>query len=532
MPFFPLRLSLAIGSMLASRDGNIYCLNPTSLPLSKLYDNGQTTHSGGSAVGHQIAADDFILNEDAKLTQMTVFVSDGPESEGRRWDGTVEWWILYDDGGKPGDVMSSGLGQNIRQSNIDESTLGDRTFEIAFDFNEEIEISQDMIYWIALHLDSGFDQVNVFGDATSSATNNLSYKGGELVNGAPDFNGQYGGQSSTDKAFILVGDRTQRLFWSYQTGSRVDSSPAVAEGRVYVGSRGSVDSQFYCLDAATGELAWSYGVVYGFDASPAVAEGKVYVGSMLSSFYCLDAETGVAVWTFLTQGGFRSSPAVAEGRVYVGSDDNNVYCFGRRSSGSSCVIATAAFGSEIEPEVQFLREFRDFKVLSTFSGSNFINAFNVFYYSWSPSVADGIRENTLLSGLTRTVISPLIGVLSVSSALFDQIQFSGELGIILVGFIAASLIGAIYIGIPLSIGVLISKPFAYLLNTKRENAFPLVGLLFSGFAVTSIGAITQSMIISTVGSVLLVLSAIVCSALFTALIAILIKKRATTYFAR
>ena len=33
--------------------------------------------------------------------------------------------------------------------------------------------------------------------------------------------------------------------------------------------------------------------------------------------------------------------------------------------GGGCLIATAAFGSEMSPQVQFLREIRDDKVMST-----------------------------------------------------------------------------------------------------------------------------------------------------------------------
>ena len=46
------------------------------------------------------------------------------------------------------------------------------------------------------------------------------------------------------------------LLWEYKTAGRVSSSPAVVEGKVFVGSG---DSYLYCLDANTGELIWRYG---------------------------------------------------------------------------------------------------------------------------------------------------------------------------------------------------------------------------------------------------------------------------------
>ena len=57
----------------------------------------------------------------------------------------------------------------------------------------------------------------------------------------------------------------------------------------------------------------------------------------------------------------------------------------QQSRGGGCLIATAAFGSEMAPQVQFLRELRDDTVLQTESGSAFMTGFNQFYYSFSTS---------------------------------------------------------------------------------------------------------------------------------------------------
>jgi parallel beta-helix repeat protein len=110
--------------------------------------------------------------------------------------------------------------------------------------------------------------------------------------------------------------------WNYTTGNEVWSSPAVVDGRVYVGSW---DNNVYCLDAYTGAYIWSYLAGDGLYSSPAVAGGKVYVGSG-SKVYCLDALTGAYVWSFTTGDWVDSSPAVADGKVYVGSEDHKVYC--------------------------------------------------------------------------------------------------------------------------------------------------------------------------------------------------------------
>jgi len=124
---------------------------------------------------------------------------------------------------------------------------------------------------------------------------------------------------STSKA-----PNTNNTIWKYTTGDRVISSPAVADGKVYVGSD---DDKVYCLNASTGAHIWNYTTGYLVQSSPAVADGKVYVGSVLDGkVYCLNATTGAHIWNYTTGGVVLASPAVADGKVYVGSYDSKVYC--------------------------------------------------------------------------------------------------------------------------------------------------------------------------------------------------------------
>jgi len=94
---------------------------------------------------------------------------------------------------------------------------------------------------------------------------------------------------------------------------------------VYVGSN---DDKVYCLDASTGTFIWSYTTGGGTDSSPAVADGRVFVGSSDSRMYCLNATTGALIGTYLTGSSLLlSSPVVAGWRVYVGGNSKNkVYC--------------------------------------------------------------------------------------------------------------------------------------------------------------------------------------------------------------
>jgi hypothetical protein len=84
-----------------------------------------------------------------------------------------------------------------------------------------------------------------------------------------------------------------------------------------------------------------------------------------------------------------------------------------QSSKGGCLIATAAYGTELAPQVQFLREVRDNTVLSTSSGAAFMTGFNQFYYSFSPTIADWERENPLFQESVRIIITPMISSLSI-----------------------------------------------------------------------------------------------------------------------
>jgi outer membrane protein assembly factor BamB len=65
-------------------------------------------------------------------------------------------------------------------------------------------------------------------------------------------------------------------YWTASTGSYINSSPAVANGMVYIGSN---DKILYAFDAKTGKILWAHDANDGVGSSPAVANGIVYVGS-------------------------------------------------------------------------------------------------------------------------------------------------------------------------------------------------------------------------------------------------------------
>ena len=104
-----------------------------------------------------------------------------------------------------------------------------------------------------------------------------------------------------------------------------------------------------------------------------------------------------------------SQPACGQGTVLK----NGVCIVEEKKSGGGCLIATATFGSEMAPQVQFLREIRDNTVLQTESGVSFMTGFNQFYYSFSPVIADYERENPVFKELVKLTITPLLTSLTI-----------------------------------------------------------------------------------------------------------------------
>jgi outer membrane protein assembly factor BamB len=102
------------------------------------------------------------------------------------------------------------------------------------------------------------------------------------------------------------------------------SSPAIAGEKVFVGAGRSL----LALDRRTGKVLWRGNTGGKVDSSPLVIGGTVYVGSDDGRLYAFDAATGAAVWSFRTGGKISISPAAAGGMVLVGSNDGNLYALG------------------------------------------------------------------------------------------------------------------------------------------------------------------------------------------------------------
>ena len=81
--------------------------------------------------------------------------------------------------------------------------------------------------------------------------------------------------------------------------------------------------------------------------------------------------------------------------------------------GGGCLIATAAYGSEMSPQVQMLREIRDNQLMNTEAGKSFMSGFNEMYYSFSPTIADMERENPMFKEVVKVGLTPMLSSLAI-----------------------------------------------------------------------------------------------------------------------
>jgi len=173
-----------------------------------------------------------------------------------------------------------------------------------------------------------------------------------MFRGNPEHTGAYA--SAGISAF-------HKVKWKFHTHGSIVSSPAVANGTLYVGSH---DGYLYALNSDSGALKWKFKTASRVDSSPAVDNGLVYFGSYDGYFYAVNANNGRLKWKFKTAGERRfagthlhgsqplaetmpdpfdtylSSPVIWQSAVYFGSGDGNIYSLNARSGAPNWTFKT------------------------------------------------------------------------------------------------------------------------------------------------------------------------------------------------
>jgi outer membrane protein assembly factor BamB len=115
-----------------------------------------------------------------------------------------------------------------------------------------------------------------------------------------------------------------RVLWTYEAGESIESSAAIINGVVYVGSQ---SGELAALNLSNGSVRWKYKATGPIgESSPCVAGGAVFIGDLNGTLHAVNVRDGKAIWTFKTGSEIKSSPVVVGDRVLIGSYDENLYC--------------------------------------------------------------------------------------------------------------------------------------------------------------------------------------------------------------
>jgi outer membrane protein assembly factor BamB len=126
---------------------------------------------------------------------------------------------------------------------------------------------------------------------------------------------------------LMVSLTEHKVVWRYEHPQRqfpFYSSAAVTTDRVVVGGR---DKLVHGLDLS-GKGVWTFTTRSRVESSPAIADGRVFVGSNDGKFYVLGLADGAKLWEFNAGAPLSASPAIAKGRIVIGSQDGKLFCFG------------------------------------------------------------------------------------------------------------------------------------------------------------------------------------------------------------
>ena len=148
------------------------------------------------------------------------------------------------------------------------------------------------------------------------------------------------------------------------------------------------------------------------------ASGNAAVGGDFEKFTFAKDQTGPTIIKFenIRNTGQETEFAlvvVPGSEIEVFADEQKISENKSEEEGGGCLIATAAYGSEMAPQVQLLREIRDNQLMNTESGSAFMGTFNELYYTFSPTIADMERESPLFKEAVKLGLTPMLSSLAI-----------------------------------------------------------------------------------------------------------------------
>ena len=225
-----------------------------------------------------------------------------------------------------------------------------------------------------------------------------------------------------DAVFLLAAAAESTGFPGGPLDARAVRNALPGAAEPYVGALGDVR-----LDAAGDLVRPDDHAVWSLFGGEWVRTGTVYAARAADENRALAAAAAAAAADVAAGGGGAGAPPP--------SDD---------PAGGGCLIATAAHGTELAPQVQRLREARDNALLTTESGRALVSAFSAAYYAFSPQAADLAREHPALRHAAAALVAPILHALSVVEAA----EPGSEHGVVAYGALAIALVAGMYAGAP------------------------------------------------------------------------------------
>ncbi|ANQ52804.1 PQQ-binding-like beta-propeller repeat protein [Flammeovirga sp. MY04] len=151
--------------------------------------------------------------------------------------------------------------------------------------------------------------------------------------------------SSPDGFVNAIDVETGKELWKFELKSSSSTTPAVAEGKVFVGQTYGSFGKYYALDKDTGQPVWETEELDDVWIGAGYKNGRIFLGNMDGYFFSVDASTGKILWKYYTSkdtpnedkpltqmrhgwpAGVYCNPIIHEDIVITGSWAGYYFCF-------------------------------------------------------------------------------------------------------------------------------------------------------------------------------------------------------------
>jgi outer membrane protein assembly factor BamB len=145
---------------------------------------------------------------------------------------------------------------------------------------------------------------------------------------------------------VAMNSANGHIRWSRDLPSRCESSPLLADGRLFFGAE---NGTVYALSARTGDIVWTYHAAGAVKASPSLSNGVLYFGDYAGDLQAVRESDGHRLWVsssdgaLLGSGQFYSTAAIVYGRVFLGNTDGRIYAYDEATGKLDWAVQTGAY---------------------------------------------------------------------------------------------------------------------------------------------------------------------------------------------